>query len=278
MESALYFGVVRHRRFAPRPHRFAYPLFQLYADLSELDRLFAGSWLASTRRPAWAWLRRRDHFGDPDRPWAETVKSAVAAAIGRRPTGAVRLLSHPRTLGFRMNPVSFFYCFDADDGLDAVIAEVTNTPWDERHLYVIDGREASAKSERLGLPIQTRFAKQLHVSPFFPMDLDYRWRFGNPGEKLVVAMESRRGEERLFDATLRLERRALTPAHLRRALLGYPALTLKVFLWIYWQAARLRVRGAKFHPHPKRSPAARSEPPVGAASSTESRGGSSRAA
>jgi hypothetical protein len=274
VESALYFGSVRHRRFAPVVHALAYPIFQLYADLDELDALFAGSWLASARRPAWAWLRRRDHFGDPEKPWTETVRDAVAERVGRRPAGAVRLLTHPRTLGFRMNPVSFFYCFEPDGALGAIVAEVTNTPWDERHLVVLD-----AVAGRRGRIVERRFAKQFHVSPFFPMDLDYRWRFTPPGARLGVAMESFRAGAKLFDATLALHRRALTPTNLRRALFGYPALTLRVFLWIHLHAGLLKLRGARFHPHPKhRTPLPTPERAAATGSSSGSAAGSSRAA
>lgn len=245
MESALFEGVVRHRRFAPRRHRLAYPLFMLYADLDELDGLFAGSWLASTRRPAPLRLRREDHFGPSDRPWAEVVRDAVAERLGRRPRGAVRLLTNPRTLGFRMNPVSLFYLFDDEGALDAVLAEVTNTPWDERHLYAVDARR------RRGRAVEAELAKAFHVSPFLPMDTTYRWRLTDPGERLAVHMETFRAGEKLLDATLRLERRPLDPSNLRRALFRHPAMTMRVWLWIYLHAARLWTKGVPFHPHPK---------------------------
>jgi DUF1365 family protein len=274
MESALYFGSVRHRRFGSRPRSFRYPLFQLYADLGELDRLFVGSWLASTRRPAWAWLRRRDHFGDPRRPWPESVRDEIERSLGRRPGGAIRLLTHPRTLGFRMNPVSFFYAFDESGALDSIVAEVTNTPWDERHLYVRDARREEGRGE--ARVVDRTFPKRFHVSPFFPMELTYRWRLTAPAKRLAVQMESFEGGRKLFDATLRLERRPLDSANLRRALVAYPAMTLKVFLWIYWQAALLKLVGTRFHPHPKHRDAA---PGVALPdSSTAPPAGSSRAA
>lgn len=245
MESALFEGVVRHRRFAPRQHRLAHPLCMLYADLDELDGLFAGSWLASTRRWAPLRLRREDHFGASERPWPEVVRDAVAERLGRRPQGAVRLLTNPRTFGFRMNPVSLFYLFDRDGSLDAVLAEVTNTPWDERHLYAVDARR------RRGRAIEADFAKAFHVSPFLPMDTTYRWRLTEPGERLAVHMETFRAGTKLLDATLRLERRPLDPTNLRRALVRHPAMTMRIWLWIYLHAARLWAKGVPFHPHPK---------------------------
>lgn len=284
MESALYFGSVRHRRFAPRAHRLAYPLFQLFADLDRLDSLFAGSWLASVRRPAWARLRRRDHFGDPERSWSAVVRETVERELDFRPDGSVHLLTHPRTLGFRMNPVSFFFCSSADGAPAAIVAEVTNTPWDERHLYVLDARDAryapaaqdagSAPARDGGVEVarsrivDRSFPKRFHVSPFFPMALDYRWRLTWPGERLGVHIESFERGAKQFDATLSLSRRPLTPANLRLALVGYPLLTFKVFTWIYLHAALLKLRGVPFHPHPKHHASPRPEPPEATASSS----------
>jgi DUF1365 family protein len=254
MESALYCGLVRHRRFAPRRHRFAYPLFMLYLDLDELAEVGAVSRLLSVRRPAVAWIRRADYFGDPGLPWAEAVRRLVAERTGRYPAGPVRLLTHPRTLGVRMNPVSLYYCHDGGGRLAAVVAEVTNTPWGERHLYVVEPDAARAA----GGAWEASFPKELHVSPFFPMDLDYRWRLLPPGPRLVVHMENLRAGVKVFDATLRLERRPFTHPFLRRALLRHPAMTMRIFLWIYLHAVLLKLAGVPFHPHP--SPSGPSRP------------------
>jgi DUF1365 family protein len=251
LASALFVGTVRHRRFAVRRHSLAYPLFMLYADLDELPRLFAGSRLWSARRPAVAWLRRADYsLGDPALPWAEAVRAAVGERLGRPLDGPVRLLTHPRTLGFRMNPVSFYWCFDSAGALEAVAAEVTNTPWDERHVYVVDARTAA----RHGRALLASTPKRFHVSPFLPMEAVYRWRLVPPGERLLVHMENVLGGERAFDATLTLSRREIDPRSLRRALLGHPAMTLRICLWIYLHAAWLLLRKVPFHPHPAARP------------------------
>lgn len=247
MASALYAGRLRHRRFAPRTHRLDYPLFLLYVDLDETASVFAGSWLASARRPAVAWLRRRDYFGDPARPWSETVRDLVEERTGARPAGPVRLLTHPRTLGLRMNPASFYYCFDAAGELEALVVEVTSTPWDERFCYVLHRREAAP-----GRAWRAWLDKRLHVSPFLPMDMTYRWVILPPGERLLVHMENHRAGQRVFDATLDLRRRPLTPATLRAALLAHPAMTWRVLFWIYLHAALLAWKRVPFHPHPER--------------------------
>ena len=254
MKSALYEGVVTHRRRAPVGNAFRYRLFHVYLDLAELDTVFRGRWLWSAKGPALAWFRREDHFGDPAAPLDEAVRDLVEQRLGRRPRGAVRLLTHLRYFGYVMNPVSFFYCFDPDDEcLEAVVAEVHNTPWGERHCYVLDADGEPADGGMRAFA----FAKDFHVSPFMPMEQSYRWRIGDPGERLAVAMENFEGEEKVFDAALALERREITGASLARSLALFPWMTAKVIAAIYWQAFRLWLKGVRFHPHPKHGADAR---------------------
>jgi uncharacterized protein len=156
---------------------------RLYLDLDELPTVFRGRWLWSARRPAWAWFRRADHLGDPSRPLAEAVRDLVAARTGRRPTGPIRLLTHLRYLGIAMNPVSLYYCFDRQgESIEAVVAEVNNTPWGEQHCYVLDNAHSAAGHwlQRFEHP------KAFHVSPFLGMDLNCVWRLGTPGAALTV--------------------------------------------------------------------------------------------
>lgn len=258
MESALYEGTVVHQRAHPVPHRFRMPLFLLYLDLAELDRVFRGRWLWSTSRPAPIRFRRADHLGDPAQPLDEAVRDRVEEHTGRRPSGPVRLLTQPRSFGYGFNPVSFFYCF-AEDGrsLDALLAEVTNIPWRERHCYVL---APDGSANRDGLRRCT--PKAFHVSPFMGMDVDYRWRVGVPGSRLALRIESHRSGPaggRFFQASLALERREITGTSLARALVRYPAMSARAVANIYWQALRLRLKGAPIHPHPGPS-AARSVP------------------
>lgn len=250
MNSALYRGWVRHRRHAPVAHAFRYPLFQVYLDLDELPGVFDGRWLWSARRPNVAWFRRADHLGDPRRPLDEAVRELVEARTSRRPAGPVRLLTHLRHLGFAMNPVSLYFCF-APGGRDveAIVAEVTNTPWNERHAYVLqpEPAERGAPAWRFSLP------KALHVSPFLGMAMRYEWRVTAPGRRLVVHIENHTAEGRVFEATLALRRQPLTGPALAAALLRHPWMTARVALGIYWQALRLWRKRVRFHPHPARS-------------------------
>ncbi|HXV40120.1 MAG TPA: DUF1365 domain-containing protein [Steroidobacteraceae bacterium] len=249
MHSALYTGRLSHRRFTPVTHAFDYRVTLAWLDLAELDQVFRGRWLWSARRPALAWFRRTDYLGDPAVPLDVAVRDRVERETGVRPAGPVRLLTQLRTFGFCFNPVSFYYCFDARDRrVEAIVAEITNTPWNERHAYVLRAADGAAPDA----PLRFRLAKAFHVSPFMPMDLDYDWRFPTPGERLVVRMENRRAGHKLFDASLVLRRREITAGSLAATLARQPLASLTVLGRIYWQALRLWHKRAPFHVHPAR--------------------------
>jgi hypothetical protein len=245
--SAVYEGWIRHRRFEPVEHDFRYRLYLMYLDLDELPRLLDRYPLFSARRPAPARFRRADFMGDPERPLAECARDAVEAQTGARPAGPVRMLANLRTLGHVFNPVCFYYCFDAaGEQVEAVVADVNNIPWGERHPYVLarDGRQGTVLAQELD--------KALHVSPLMAMDQTYAFRASEPGERLSVQIESRPkdGAGKAFDATLSMRRRELNRPLLTRMLLRYPAMSLQVVAKIYAQTLRLKLKGAPYFPHP----------------------------
>jgi uncharacterized protein len=249
MNSALYTGWVRHRRLAPRGHAFRFPLFMALLDLDELPTLFRGRWLwgAERRRPAS--FRRRDHFGDPARPLADCVRELVERETGVRPAGPVRLLTHLRYFGYVFNPVSFFYCYSTGgERLEAVVAEVNNTPWGERHCYVLPVAGGEGANGVLRLT-----PKRMHVSPFMPMGLDYEWRLAVPAARLAVHMRLLGRDGEVFNATLSLQRRPFAARAMAATLLRFPLMTLQVMAGIHWQALRLWLKGVPVHTHPAKS-------------------------
>ena len=245
--SAIYEGRLVHRRFHPREHRFAYRLGMLYLDLDELPDVLDRHLLWSARRFAPAWFRRADYLRPVDVPLKEAVRAEIERQSGERPTGPIRLLTHPRYWGYGFNPVSFYYVFERRGAPPRwLLADVTNTPWQERHSYVL-GPLGEPDHEGAWHP---RSPKKMHVSPFMEMAMDYHWRVTEPGEHLLVHIENHAEGRRLFDATLALRRRPLDGANLGRLLWRYPALSLKIVAGIHWQALRLWRKGVPYVPHP----------------------------
>jgi hypothetical protein len=243
VRSAIYEGVVSHRRRIPVDHVFRMRLFMLYVDLSELPDVLRGV------PPLLARFRRGDYLGDPAIPLDTAVRDLVQERLGFRPAGPVRMLAHLRYFGHCFNPVAFYWCFAPDgERVEAVVAEVTSTPWGERHAYVAGG---GGNADRV---LESRHEKALHVSPFMQMSIQYTWRVGIPGERLAVEIENRDADgEPVFDAHLALRRRAFTRGALARVLARQPAMTLRVLAVIYAQALRLRLKGARWHARPARA-------------------------
>ena len=247
--SAVYEGWIRHRRFEPVEHSFRYRFFLIYLDLAELPEVLDGYPLWSARRLAPARFRRADFMGDPARPLDECARDAVEAETGTRPDGPVRLLAGLRYLGHSFNPVSFYYCFDrSGQRVEAVVAD-ENIPWGERHAYVL------ARGEDEGPVLTDELDKTLHVSPLMGMEQTYAFRATEPGPRLAVHIESRprAGQGKSFDATLSLRRRELSGPLLAGLLARYPAMSLQVVAKIYAQSLRLKLKGARYFPHPRGS-------------------------
>jgi len=250
MESCFYQGTVVHRRLTPLVRTFPFRLFMTYVDLSEMDMVFGRRGLWSTRFPAVARFRRRDYLGDPREPLDESVRRLIEARIGRRPDGPIRLLTNFRTFGFTMNPVSFYYCFDAAGrDVETLVAEVRNTPWNERHCYVVDC------TPRDGSPIESpECAKEMHVSPFLEMGMTYRWRIAEPSDRLMLGIENHTDDGKPFQVDLALRRVPITSLNKLRMLIRYPLLTWFIFLRIYLEAWRVWRLSVPFVPHPGNRP------------------------
>jgi len=237
MRSALYTGTIRHRRYVDTPHSFKYQLFMCLLDVDQLPGV------CDLERP-WKWFvrfDRDDHLGHKEQSLSEAVRDLVLQETGFRPSGPVLLLTHLRYFGYRMNPLSVYYCLDASGGgIHALVLEVNNTPWNEQHCYVLDNREGSPHR------VNAAFTKAFHVSPFLGMDYSYRCRAGAPGKNLVFHLENHREGRVDFDATLAMQRRTLNGGTLALALLHFPLMTMKVTAGIYYEAFRLWMKRAPY--------------------------------
>jgi uncharacterized protein len=219
----------------------------MYLDLDELGNLFSKNWFWSSSKPSIAWFRRADHLGDPGTNLKMAVKDRVEECTGWRPSGPIRLLTHLRYFGYGFSPVSFYYCFD-DQGVDvlALLAEVNNTPWGEQHTYVVNAADGISKITSTDLRLQ----KEFHVSPFMPMNMQYKWHLSRPEQQLTLHMISSIESKNVFDATLRLSRKEITNRLLAITLFRFPVITLKIVIGIYYQAFKLWFKRVPIHAHP----------------------------
>lgn len=246
LESAVYEGVIGHERRAPVAHRFSYRVAMVFVELAEIDQLCARHRLWSARRWAPVRFERSDFLGDPAVPLDQAVRDLVERETGARPAGPVFLLAHLRTWGWLFNPISCYFCYDESGSeVQWLVAEVTNTPWHERHAYVV------------GPPGEHLVKKALHVSPFMGMDQTYRIGYGAPGERLTIGIEvlddagPRAGEPRLV-AEMALHRQPASRRSMGRMIWRHPAMTIRVSAAIYRQALSLKLKGARFYGHPRR--------------------------
>jgi DUF1365 family protein len=247
ISSAVYEGTVAHQRLRRVRHGFRYRLFMPLFDLGELPELLDPTPLWSARGPAPARFRCEDYLGGGPSDLAERARDLAGERIGRRPAGPVRLLANPRYLGVGFNPISLFFLHSEDArSVEAVIAEVTNTPWGERTAYVLDGAGSVP-----GASLSGSFEKAMHVSPFQPIEQRYEISVSEPGERLRVRIASFERESQVFAAAMTLRRRPLTRAAMVGLLVRYPPATLATLARVYTHAARLRLRGAAYHPHPR---------------------------
>lgn len=278
LNSAIYTGQIRHRRFREKHHEFSYQVFMMYLDLDELENIFSLSPLWSMKKWAPAQLKQSDFIiNDPDdEPVKQTsitiennaadknssfensseiyksVQRFIYKNTGKRFQGKVRMLCNLRYFSYVINPITNYYCFDeSGEQMLYVIAAVTNTPWGKTHHYLL---EDNKNRENLFI---SDFSKQHHVSPFMPLDMKYHWRSNIPGQRLALHIENHENGKSAFDATLKLERKAISASSLNLLLVQFPLMTVKVLVGIYWQALKLFIKGVRFFPHPDKSLSAR---------------------
>lgn len=230
IDNALYVGKVFHQRHVPKKHAFNYRIFLFWLALDEIDELCRSVSGMSTARFSVVRYKRSDYLGDPQQPLHQSVLERMSELADKPLTGRVFMLGQMRTFGMYFSPVNFYYLQQDDGHFSHLLAEVSNTPWNQRHHYLVD------------LDDQKDCDKAFHVSPFNPMDMQYHWNVKQPGDRLALSLGCSKGEKH-FAASLSLKRQPLNSNTLFRVLISLPSMTIKTVLGIYWQALKLYIKG-----------------------------------
>jgi DUF1365 family protein len=247
VRSCIYRGDIYHKRFSHGEHTFRYKLDYAFIDLDEVDEVFSLSSLWSANKPNLVSFQRQDYLPGECENLRDEVIHRIELLGGGVFSGKVYLLSTLRCLGYCMNPISLFYCYEKDgqeDELRYVLAEVHNTPWDERHLYLLEGPN-----------FKVPMAKTFHVSPFMPMDTTYHWKISDPDSSLSVAINVSLEKEPLFTASISLTRHALTGGNVTQMIGTQIRQAFRTISAIYIQAVRLWLKKVPFYDHPNKKKA-----------------------
>ncbi len=271
MHSCIYEGTVTHRRTEPVNHWFQYRLFMVYLDLDELPAVVSRQGMIADGRHTSRSFLRSDHLFDTSKSLSSEVRELVQSHTGQTSRGPIRLLTQLRYFGYYMSPLNLYYLFD-EDGMtvEFIVAEVNNTPWKERHCYVLWQGNGTQRETNWNCS----HPKEFHVSPFMDMNMEYRWHVTKPGEGLAVRLANFQAHEQLFEASMKLQRRTLNRQQLRRMTLRYPLMTVQIVAAIYLQALKLWWKQCPSYTHPKKQRAvARSRQPLARRMATKTTNG-----
>ncbi|RUO73081.1 DUF1365 domain-containing protein [Idiomarina ramblicola] len=238
MKSGIYWGDVFHVRYRPKHHAFNYRFQQWCIDLSELEQCHSLSRWLSCKRFAPLWFRRKDYLKDEPGTLQQAALAKMSSLAGKALSGNVLFVGNLRTFGIFFSPVNFYFLRQNDGEYTYMLAEVSNTPWLQRHYYLVNLSEESPET-----------TKQFHVSPFNPMNMTYHWEVAPPTDSLKIILSAHQ-EQKDFVAGMKLNRQPLNRSGIYRVLRTTPFMALRIIGGIYWQALKLFIKRVPFYGNP----------------------------
>jgi DUF1365 family protein len=230
-----------HHRFAPKVHHLRHRIFMAYFDLDELDTLAQKLFLFSHNRRNLYAFRDDDHEPGGKRPLKSRLTEYLRQQDVALPPGSrIMLLTLPRVAGYIFNPISIYFCFDAEGKPVCAVVEVGNT-FREIKLYLLRAADLT------GNTFKQEFSKNFYVSPFSKLDSQFDFDLPVPDERLAIRVENYEGDQKMLTGTLTGRRAAFTNLNLFWFTLKYPLITLKVIFLIHWHAFWLWLKRAPFN-------------------------------
>jgi DUF1365 family protein len=251
-KSKIYVGNIHHRRLSPKKHSFNYALYMLALDPGEMEKRHSPSWLFgfSTFHPLK--FNEKDYLKSEPGTLNQRIKNKVTALAGDIDISRIIMLVQVRSFGIYFSPANFYFCYDKNENCTYMLAEVSNTPWNERHYYLVNLHHNAEKVSK----------KSFQVSPFMDLDMSYFWHVkppSNDNEKLVINIENKHEDlqsgkiNKLFDVSLLLHKKEFTAKRLLAVWCQLPVMTIKIVFSIYWQALRLFIKGIPFIGYQKKN-------------------------
>ncbi|KPH62463.1 chromosome partitioning protein ParA [Pseudoalteromonas porphyrae] len=240
MTSAVYIGDIKHRRFAVKSHYFKHPIYMMWVDLIDPESLNNIHKGLGTKGFKALKFNQADYLNQ-DENIHETISDRAFKKIAELGVSDifenVYMLGQLRCFGLYFSPVNFFFYQSKSGDFTHMVAEVSNTPWNERHYYLV--------------PIEKKvnFKKVFSVSPFMDLDMNYHWNTRFKNDNAMIHIENKKDGTVLFDATLRLKRQSLNNESVSALLKQFPAMTWSIFKGIYVHAFKLFCKRVPFIGH-----------------------------